>query len=170
METSGQVVKEKSAETALSLSENGDRLEQKRSRSPSPSAYNKGLALYEEDGPASVNSVSMYLKSLSGVTNDANGAKKTNLGTIFGVYLPSIQHILGVQMFLRLTWMVGVGGVIETFAMVFLCCLCVSAIRSPLLHFLDQHFHLRNCYQREDRKYCFFISYDTIVVLLSFKE
>ncbi|KFD56271.1 hypothetical protein M513_02726 [Trichuris suis] len=124
METSGQVVKEKSAETALSLSENGDRLEQKRSRSPSPSAYNKGLALYEEDGPASVNSVSMYLKSLSGVTNDANGAKKTNLGTIFGVYLPSIQHILGVQMFLRLTWMVGVGGVIETFAMVFLCCLC----------------------------------------------
>uniref|UniRef100_A0A5S6Q8T5 Solute carrier family 12 member 6 n=1 Tax=Trichuris muris TaxID=70415 RepID=A0A5S6Q8T5_TRIMR len=124
MEPPGQAAKDKCVETVLALAENGDRLEQKESSSPTPSVYHKGLALYEEDGPASINSVSMYLKSLSGVTNDANGAKKTNLGTIFGVYLPSIQHILGVQMFLRLTWMVGVGGVLETFAMVFLCCLC----------------------------------------------
>ncbi|KRY57682.1 Solute carrier family 12 member 6 [Trichinella britovi] len=84
----------------------------------------KALALYEEDGPANINSVSMYLKSLSGVATDETGPKRAKLGTIFGVYLPSIQHILGVQMFLRLIWMVGVGGLIESFSMVFLCCLC----------------------------------------------
>ncbi|XP_003371618.1 solute carrier family 12 member 7 [Trichinella spiralis] len=78
----------------------------------------KALALYEEDGPANINSVSMYLKSLSGVATDETGPKRAKLGTIFGVYLPSIQHILGVQMFLRLIWMVGVGGLIESFSMI----------------------------------------------------
>lgn len=52
--------------------------------------------------------------------------QKTKLGTLLGVYLPTIQHILGVQMFLRLVWIVGIGGVVESFTMVFICCLCVS--------------------------------------------
>ncbi|KRX23471.1 Solute carrier family 12 member 6 [Trichinella nelsoni] len=88
----------------------------------------KALALYEEDGPANINSVSMYLKSLSGVATDETGPKRAKLGTIFGVYLPSIQHILGVQMFLRLIWMVGVGGLIESFSMTFLTSISISAI------------------------------------------
>lgn len=39
--------------------------------------------------------------------------KPVKMGTISGVYLPTIQNILGVMMFLRLTWMVGVSGVGE---------------------------------------------------------
>jgi len=44
---------------------------------------------------------------------------------MLGVYLPTIQHILGVTMFIRLAWCVGVAGVGQTFLMLFLCCLCV---------------------------------------------
>ncbi len=52
--------------------------------------------------------------------------KKANLGVMLGVYLPTIQHILGVTMFIRLAWCVGVAGVGQTFFMLSLCCLCVS--------------------------------------------
>lgn len=49
------------------------------------------------------------------------------LGTLLGVYLPSIQNVLGIQMFLRLLWIVGMAGVVESFSMVAVCCLCVMA-------------------------------------------
>uniref|UniRef100_A0A4W5RES6 Solute carrier family 12 member 5a n=1 Tax=Hucho hucho TaxID=62062 RepID=A0A4W5RES6_9TELE len=39
-----------------------------------------------------------------------------------GVYLPCIQNIFGVILFLRMTWMVGIGGVIGSFIIVFMCC------------------------------------------------
>ncbi|PAA68892.1 hypothetical protein BOX15_Mlig002002g2 [Macrostomum lignano] len=50
--------------------------------------------------------------------------KKAKLGVILGVYLPTIQHIFGVLMFLRLFWIVGVSGVWESGAIVFICCFC----------------------------------------------
>ncbi|CAK5093827.1 unnamed protein product [Meloidogyne enterolobii] len=50
--------------------------------------------------------------------------KKANLGVMFGVYLPTIQHILGVTMFIRLFWVVGVAGVWHTMLLLFLCCTC----------------------------------------------
>lgn len=49
------------------------------------------------------------------------------MGTFIGVYLPCLQNILGVILFLRLTWIVGVAGVLESFLIVFMCCTCVSA-------------------------------------------
>lgn len=49
------------------------------------------------------------------------------LGTLMGVYLPCIQNIFGVILFLRMTWLVGIGGVIGTFIIVFMCCTTVSA-------------------------------------------
>jgi len=52
--------------------------------------------------------------------------QKAKLGLLLGVYLPTIQHILGLLMFIRHAWMVGCAGVLEGFAMVFLCCLTVS--------------------------------------------
>uniref|UniRef100_A0A914KMK1 Uncharacterized protein n=3 Tax=Meloidogyne incognita group TaxID=654580 RepID=A0A914KMK1_MELIC len=55
---------------------------------------------------------------------EASKQKKANLGVMLGVYLPTIQHILGVTMFIRLAWCVGVAGVGQTFLMLFLCCLC----------------------------------------------
>uniref|UniRef100_A0A672R141 Solute carrier family 12 member 5-like n=1 Tax=Sinocyclocheilus grahami TaxID=75366 RepID=A0A672R141_SINGR len=44
------------------------------------------------------------------------------MGTVMGVYLPCMQNILGVILFLRMTWLVGVGGVLGTFIIVFMCC------------------------------------------------
>lgn len=49
------------------------------------------------------------------------------MGTFMGVYLPCLQNIFGVILFLRLTWVVGIAGIMESFCMVFLCCSCVSA-------------------------------------------
>ncbi|TMS35862.1 hypothetical protein L596_003163 [Steinernema carpocapsae] len=50
--------------------------------------------------------------------------KKANLGVMLGVYLPTIQHILGVTMFIRLFWVVGISGVPHTMILLLLCCLC----------------------------------------------
>lgn len=54
------------------------------------------------------------------------------MGTFMGVYLPCLQNIFGVILFLRLTWVVGIAGIMESFCMVFMCCSCVSD-PSPLL-------------------------------------
>lgn len=48
------------------------------------------------------------------------------MGTFIGVYLPCLQNILGVILFLRLTWIVGAAGVLESFLIVSMCCACVS--------------------------------------------
>ncbi|XP_025788394.1 solute carrier family 12 member 5 [Puma concolor] len=46
------------------------------------------------------------------------------MGTFMGVYLPCLQNIFGVILFLRLTWVVGIAGIMEAFCMVFICCSC----------------------------------------------
>lgn len=51
------------------------------------------------------------------------------MGTFMGVYLPCLQNILGVILFLRLTWIVGTAGILESMAIVGLCCSCVSIHR-----------------------------------------
>jgi len=48
------------------------------------------------------------------------------LGTVLGVYFPCIQNIFGVILFIRLVWVVGVAGWLESFIIVFMCCCCVS--------------------------------------------
>lgn len=52
--------------------------------------------------------------------------KGPQMGTFIGVFLPCMQNILGVILFLRLTWIVGTAGIVEALAVVFLCCSCVS--------------------------------------------
>lgn len=58
--------------------------------------------------------------------NEEEGAKKAKsapkLSTIMGVYLPCVQNILGVILFIRLTWIVGMAGILESFMIVLLCC------------------------------------------------
>ncbi|VDK82596.1 unnamed protein product [Litomosoides sigmodontis] len=49
--------------------------------------------------------------------------KAANLGTLLGVYLPTIQHILGVTMFIRLFWVVGIAGISQASLLLALCCL-----------------------------------------------
>lgn len=49
------------------------------------------------------------------------------MGTLIGVFLPCIQNIFGVILFIRLTWVVGTAGAIQGFFIV-LCCCCVVGI------------------------------------------
>lgn len=48
------------------------------------------------------------------------------MGTLMGVYFPTIQNILGVILFIRLSWIVGIAGAPEAFLIVLTCCCCVS--------------------------------------------
>uniref|UniRef100_A0A3Q3GXX5 Solute carrier family 12 member 7b n=1 Tax=Labrus bergylta TaxID=56723 RepID=A0A3Q3GXX5_9LABR len=85
--------------------------------------------------------VSSLLNKLANYTNLTQGAqeheeadddegpkkkavKSPQMGTFMGVYLPCLQNILGVILFLRLTWIVGTAGILESLAIVCLCCSC----------------------------------------------
>ena len=59
---------------------------------------------------------------------DAKPVEKANLGTLMGVYLPCVQNIFGVILFIRLTWVVGTAGALEGFCIVFLGCSVVSSL------------------------------------------
>ncbi|XP_008436670.1 solute carrier family 12 member 7 isoform X4 [Poecilia reticulata] len=98
------------------------------------------MALFEEEMDRHP-MVSSLLDKLANYTNLSQGAheheeadeeegtkKKTvkspQMGTFMGVYLPCLQNILGVILFLRLTWIVGTAGIMESLAIVGLCCSC----------------------------------------------
>ncbi|XP_072571801.1 solute carrier family 12 member 5 isoform X2 [Paramormyrops kingsleyae] len=98
----------------------------------------KNMALFEEEMDTSP-MVSSLLSSLANYSNLPQGSKEheeaenneearkkpvkaPRMGTLMGVYLPCLQNIFGVILFLRMTWLVGIGGVLGTFAIVFMCC------------------------------------------------
>ncbi|XP_075442477.1 solute carrier family 12 member 7 isoform X2 [Ascaphus truei] len=97
----------------------------------------KNMALFEEEMDSNP-MVSSLLNKLANYTNLPQGVKEheededskrkeikeTRMGTFIGVYLPCLQNILGVILFLRLTWIVGTAGVIESFCIVLMCCSC----------------------------------------------
>ncbi|XP_029971159.1 solute carrier family 12 member 7-like isoform X1 [Salarias fasciatus] len=98
----------------------------------------KNMALFEEEMD-STPMVSSFLNKLSNYTNLFPGACEheegeddyrrftstvPQMGTFIGVYLPCMQNILGVILFLRLTWIVGTAGILGSFAIVFMCCIC----------------------------------------------
>ncbi|KAJ8272774.1 hypothetical protein GJAV_G00093280 [Gymnothorax javanicus] len=100
----------------------------------------KNMALFEEEMDSNP-MVSSLLNKLANYTNLTQGVieheefeneegvrKQTvqspQMGTFIGVYLPCLQNILGVILFLRLTWIVGTAGILETFAIVIMCCAC----------------------------------------------
>ncbi|XP_053305524.1 solute carrier family 12 member 4 [Spea bombifrons] len=102
--------------------------------------YDQNLALFEEELDIRPK-VSSLLSRLVNYTNLTQGAKEReasdsseelnkkvskspNMGTLIGVYLPCMQNILGVILFLRLTWIVGVAGVLQTLLIVLICCCC----------------------------------------------
>lgn len=53
--------------------------------------------------------------------------KPARMGTLIGVYLPCIQNIFGVILFIRLTWVVGTAGAVAGFLIVLTCC-CVTML------------------------------------------
>uniref|UniRef100_A0A8P0PI69 Solute carrier family 12 member 7 n=1 Tax=Canis lupus familiaris TaxID=9615 RepID=A0A8P0PI69_CANLF len=98
----------------------------------------KNMALFEEEMDSNP-MVSSLLNKLANYTNLSQGVveheeheedgkrrevKSPRMGTFIGVYLPCLQNILGVILFLRLTWIVGAAGVLESFLIVFMCCTC----------------------------------------------
>ncbi|XP_039276024.1 solute carrier family 12 member 4 [Nilaparvata lugens] len=100
------------------------------------SGYETNLYLYSEeleDRPR----ISTLLGSLANYENtipstpadpdakpSAGGAR---MGTLVGVYLPCIQNIFGVILFIRLTWVVGTAGAVQGFLIVLTCC-CVTML------------------------------------------
>ncbi|XP_038520062.1 solute carrier family 12 member 4 isoform X7 [Canis lupus baileyi] len=60
----------------------------------------------------------------SGEDTRRRAAKAPSMGTLMGVYLPCLQNIFGVILFLRLTWMVGTAGVLQALLIVLICCCC----------------------------------------------
>ncbi|KAM4720919.1 solute carrier family 12 member 4 isoform 1-T1 [Rhinophrynus dorsalis] len=102
--------------------------------------YDKNLALFEEELDIRPK-VSSLLSRLVNYTNLTQGAKEheeaenadgtrkkvsksPSMGTLMGVYLPCLQNIFGVILFLRLTWIVGTAGVFQTLLIVLICCCC----------------------------------------------
>ncbi|VDL96271.1 unnamed protein product, partial [Schistocephalus solidus] len=58
-------------------------------------------------------------------------AQRLKLGTFLGVFLPCIQNIFGVLLFVRMPWISGVAGGLQFFLMVAFCCCCVSRHPTP---------------------------------------
>uniref|UniRef100_A0A3Q3EF29 Solute carrier family 12 member 6 n=1 Tax=Labrus bergylta TaxID=56723 RepID=A0A3Q3EF29_9LABR len=98
--------------------------------------YDRNLALFEEEMDTRPK-VSSLLNRLANYTNLTQGAKEheeaesigekkksPQMGTFMGVYLPCLQNIFGVILFLRLTWVVGTAGVLQGLVIVLMCCCC----------------------------------------------
>ncbi|VDN07351.1 unnamed protein product [Thelazia callipaeda] len=106
------VIKEELASNQNRSSFEGDTLK--------PSIAHTNLELFED---TAAELFSQYLKVFTQPQALERSVKSANLGTLFGVYLPTVQHILGVTMFIRLFWIVGVAGVSQTSLLLALCCL-----------------------------------------------
>ena len=75
-----------------------------------------------------LNSISNYSSTIQNAPEDPNqkAPEKANLGTLMGVFLPCLQNIFGVILFIRMTWIVGTCGAIEGFLVILICCSTVS--------------------------------------------
>lgn len=75
--------------------------------------YDDAIQPVEMDGPAG---------GPAGASDKNKIKAKANLGVLTGVYLPCLQNIFGVLIFIRMAWMTGTAGVPTYFAIVLLCC------------------------------------------------
>ncbi|XP_015584917.1 solute carrier family 12 member 4 isoform X4 [Cephus cinctus] len=104
------------------------------------SGYETNLYLYSEemeDRPrisTLLNSLANYSNTIPAATDPdskpaaaAGSGGGARMGTLIGVFLPCIQNIFGVILFIRLTWVVGTAGAIQGFFIV-LCCCCVTML------------------------------------------
>ncbi|XP_065165264.1 solute carrier family 12 member 4 isoform X3 [Atheta coriaria] len=100
------------------------------------SGYETNLYLYSEemeDRPrisTLISSLANYSNTISPAPADPDARPSgggANMGTLIGVYLPCIQNIFGVILFIRLTWVVGTAGAVQGFLIVLVCC-CVTML------------------------------------------
>ncbi|CAH1393152.1 unnamed protein product [Nezara viridula] len=99
------------------------------------SGYDTNLYLYSEEMEERPR-ISTLISSLANYSNTIPAAEDpdvkpqtggASMGTLVGVYLPCIQNIFGVILFIRLTWVVGTAGAVQGFSIVLLCC-CVTML------------------------------------------
>ncbi|XP_008475924.1 solute carrier family 12 member 4-like [Diaphorina citri] len=100
------------------------------------SGYETNLYLYSEemeDRPrvsTLLNSLANYSNTITPAPADPDAkpqAGGARMGTLIGVYLPCVQNIFGVILFIRLTWVVGTAGALCGFFIVLTCC-CVTML------------------------------------------
>ncbi|XP_074105082.1 solute carrier family 12 member kcc isoform X2 [Cotesia typhae] len=102
--------------------------------------YETNLYLYSEDldnrprVTTLLNNLASYSNTIPVATDPdakspppAGAPGGARMGTLVGVFLPCIQNIFGVILFIRLTWVVGTAGAIQGFLIV-LCCCCVTML------------------------------------------
>ncbi|TMS39211.1 hypothetical protein L596_005775 [Steinernema carpocapsae] len=82
------------------------------------------LELFDEPHTAFVGNFLRAYTTPGPLEREESKHQNAGLGVMLGVYLPTIQHILGVTMFIRLAWVVGIAGIGQTFLMLALCCFC----------------------------------------------
>ncbi|KAI6229424.1 Amino acid permease-associated region domain containing protein [Aphelenchoides besseyi] len=93
------------------------------------------LALYEDEYNTHGQKIGQMLRSISlynalppkgedtETASQARAPKQpAKMGTLMGVYFPCMQNIFGVLFFIRLAWIVGAAGIVESLGVVFLCC------------------------------------------------
>ncbi|XP_076018325.1 solute carrier family 12 member 7-like isoform X2 [Genypterus blacodes] len=138
----GKIFRDQPDEDQGPLSDEGGRDSSPFTSEPDGEHYYDGrnMALFEEEMDSHP-MVSSLLNKLANYTNLTQGVREheeaeneegvrkvtvtaPQMGTFIGVYLPCMQNILGVILFLRLTWIVGTAGILESFAIVFMCCVC----------------------------------------------
>uniref|UniRef100_T1IJ08 Solute carrier family 12 member 4 n=1 Tax=Strigamia maritima TaxID=126957 RepID=T1IJ08_STRMM len=95
------------------------------------SGYEKNLYLYHEENQEHpkvstlINTLANYNVAIPAPTDpDAKPLPQgAGLGTLLGVYLPCLQNIFGVILFIRLTWLIGTAGAVQGFFIVIMCCM-----------------------------------------------
>ncbi|XP_028134717.1 solute carrier family 12 member 6 isoform X2 [Diabrotica virgifera virgifera] len=124
------------ADGHCSPAKTGDGADDQHFVSEKVSGYETNLYLYSEemeDRPrisTLISSLANYSNTIPPASNDPDArpaAGGARMGTLIGVYLPCIQNIFGVILFIRLTWVVGTAGALQGFLIVFCCC-CVTML------------------------------------------
>ncbi|XP_072402320.1 solute carrier family 12 member 6 isoform X3 [Diabrotica undecimpunctata] len=122
--------------TIVQTPDTGDGTDDQHFVSEKVSGYETNLYLYSEemeDRPrisTLISSLANYSNTIPPASNDPDArpaAGGARMGTLIGVYLPCIQNIFGVILFIRLTWVVGTAGALQGFLIVFCCC-CVTML------------------------------------------
>jgi len=65
-----------------------------------------------------------FVPTVDNLSNSPTSSSNAQLNTLFGVYLPCVQNIIGVIVFIRLYWVIGVSGILQGMIIIGLCYLC----------------------------------------------
>ena len=80
--------------------------------------------LQPERSRGSASTSSSPVAQAQGIHHIPSRASVSLLGTASGVFMPCLQNILGVILFIRLSWIVGQAGVLLSLVIVAMCCTC----------------------------------------------